>query len=159
MRIWQYHISVESSVGAVVVPVFQVFFDGKPELPLIGKDDLVQALCLYCPDKVFHPGVHHRSKQRQFLYFYSDWLKNHIKAFIEHWGSVMNQIAFAQQEAVPHIAHISCDLRCPVAVRIMRNTSAADFSGTDIHKEQEMPPFKFVLGSHLHVGEVCCCWM
>ena len=79
LSVWQNHISVESSVGAVVVPVFQVFFDGKPELPLIGKDDLVQALCLYCPYKIFHTGVHHRGKWRQFLYFDSDGLKYHIK--------------------------------------------------------------------------------
>ena len=38
--------------GAVVVPVFQVFFDSNPQLPFIGKDDFVKALCLYCPDKV-----------------------------------------------------------------------------------------------------------
>jgi len=59
--------------------------------------------------------------------------------------------------SVPHIAHSPCNLRCPVAVWIMSNTSAADFSRTDIHKKQEMPPFKSVLGSHFNMGKVCCC--
>ena len=65
LRIWQYHSAIESGVGAVVIPVFPIFFDSKPQLPFIGKDDLVQALCFDCPDKGFHPGVHHRSKWRQ----------------------------------------------------------------------------------------------
>ena len=67
----------------------------------------------------------------------------------------MDQIAFAQQEAVPHITHIPGNLRCPVAVWIMSNTSAADFSGTDIHKEQEMPPFKSVFSCQFCMGKVC----
>ena len=80
LSVWQNHIAVKPCVGAIVIPVFQVFFHGKSQLPFIGKYDIVQALCLYCPDKVFHPRVHHRSKWRQFLYFDSDRLKNHIKA-------------------------------------------------------------------------------
>lgn len=51
----------------------------------------------------------------------------------------MDQIAFAQQEAVPHVTHITGDLRGPVAVGIMRDSSATDFSGADIHEKQQMP--------------------
>ena len=44
LSVWQNHIAIESGVEAVVVPIFQVFFHGKPQLLFIGKDDFVQAL-------------------------------------------------------------------------------------------------------------------
>ena len=39
----------------------------------------------------------------------------------------------------------------------MRDSSATDFSGADIHEKEQMPPFKTILGSHFNMGEVCCC--
>ena len=112
------------------------------------------SLCFYCPDEVFHSGVHHRGKWRQFLYFNTDGLKYHIKAFIEHGVTVMYQIAFTKQESIPHITHISGNLRSPVAVGIMSNTTASDFSWTDIHKEQQMPPFKTVFCRQFSMGKI-----
>ena len=55
-------------------------------------------------------------------------LKYHIKAFIEHRIPVMDQIAFARQESVPHITHIPGNLRSPVAVRVMGNSTASDLA-------------------------------
>ena len=37
LLVWQNYISVEPSVGAVEVPVFQVFFNCKPQLLFVGK--------------------------------------------------------------------------------------------------------------------------
>ena len=55
LRIWQYHSAIEPCVGGVVIPVFQVFFDGKPELMFVGEDYFVKAFSFDCPDEVFHP--------------------------------------------------------------------------------------------------------
>lgn len=69
----------------------------------------------------------------------------------------MDQIAFAQQEAVPHVTHITGDLRGPVAVGIMRDSSATDFSGADIHEKQQMPPLQATWRCQFHMGEIGCC--
>ena len=63
-----------------------------------------------------------------WVLFKVQMLKYHIKAFIEHWIPVMDQIAFAQQESVLHITHIPGNLCCPVAVRIMGNSTASDLA-------------------------------
>ena len=62
--IWQNHSAVKSGMGAVVIPILQIFFHGKTELMFVGKDNSVQALCLYCPVKVFYPWIYHRHKWR-----------------------------------------------------------------------------------------------
>ena len=100
LRIWQYHSATKSGMGTIVIPILQIFINRNAELMLIGENYFVKALCFDCPDEVFHSGVHHRGKWRQFFYFYADRLENHIKAFIKHGASVVEQIAFAQQKAV-----------------------------------------------------------
>ena len=64
LRIRQHHSAIKSGVGAVVIPILQIFLYGKPELPFIGKNNLIQTFSLYCSVEIFYSGVHHRHEWR-----------------------------------------------------------------------------------------------
>lgn len=50
----------------------------------------------------------------------------------------MNQILSMEKFSVPHVGLISCDLRHPVAVRIMGYAATPDFPCEYIFKEEQM---------------------
>ena len=69
----------------------------------------------------------------------------------------MNQILSMEKFSVPHVGLISCDLRHPVAVRIMGYAATPDFPCEYIFKEEQMKalqqtcywthlPIKFLIG-------------
>ena len=67
---------------------------------------------------------------------------------------VMYQILLPQHEAVPHVAHVPGDLRCPVSVRIMNDAARPDFPCADIHEKQQTLPNQTGRRKTLHLGEV-----
>ena len=75
-------------------------------------------------------------KRRQFLDGNPDGFKNGIEPLIEKAVAVVNQILLAEKKAIPHIAHISGYLRCPVAVRRMNDAAKPNFTAANVHEKQ-----------------------
>ena len=119
-----------------MIPVFEVFFYDQPQLRFRRNDHFVKTLCLDCSDKVFHPCIHLRRKRRQFLDGNPDGFKNGIEPLIEKAVAVVNQLLLAEKKAIPHIAHISGYLRCPVAVRRMNDAAKPNFTAANVHEKQ-----------------------
>ena len=144
-------------MGTIVVPVFQVFSDGDPQLPLGSEDHLVQTLRLDGPDEILHSRIHLRRERRQFFDFHSDGLEDHVEAAMEQRIPVMYQILLPQHEPVPHVAHVPGDLRRPVAVRIVNDAAKPDFPCAEIHEKQQTLPNQAERHKTLHLGEVHRC--
>ena len=82
--------------------------------------------------KILTSGIHFLAERGQLFDGYADGFKDGVKTSIKKSIAIMNQIFFAQQEALPRVTHIPGDLRCPVAVRRMNNAAAPNFPRADM---------------------------